>query len=154
MVKLDSKFFMKKVLPRVIKAAIWGTISYLIVYYLPQMLLSSDMVPMEFSSSLFDYGLITVFFVVMGQLLSGTIFGCGFGIAKALTIMVFFFSVADGGLFSLTVPFTDVVINLTFDISVILVMIVSVNLFDIARNLLEAISLLTDQTTQINWKLN
>jgi len=153
MVKLDFNFFMKTVLPRVIKAAIWGTISYLIVYYLPQMLLSSDIIPMDLSRSLFDYGLITVFFVVMGQLFSGTIIGCGFGIAKALTIMVFFFSVADGGLFSVTLPINEVVVNLTFDISVILVMIVSVNLFDIARNLLEAVSLLTDQTTKINWKI-
>ena len=153
MVKLDSKFFMKKVLPQVIKAVIWGTISYLIVYYLPQMLLSSDMVPMEFSSSLFDYGLITVFFVVMGQLLSGTIFGCGFGIAKALTIMVFFFSVSDGGLFSVTLSITEVIVNVSFDISVILVMVISVNLFDIARNILEAIGILTEQTTQINWKI-
>ena len=152
MVKLDSKLFMKTILPRVIKAAIWGVISYLLVYYLPQMLLSSDMVPMDFSESLFDYGLITVFFVIMGQLFSGTIIGCGFGIAKALTIMVFFFSVADGGLFSMTLPITEVVVNLTFDISVILVMIVSVNLFDIARNLLEAIIILTDKTTQMNWK--
>jgi H+/Cl- antiporter ClcA len=152
MVKLDSNFFIKTVLPRAINTAIWGAISYLIVYYLPQMLLSSDMVPMDFSASLFDYGLITVFFVVMGQLFSGTIIGCGFGIAKALTIMFFFFSVADGGLFSVTLPINDVVVNLTFDLSVILVMIVSVNLFDIAKNLLEAISILTDQTTQINWK--
>ena len=67
--------------------------------------------------------------------------------------MLFFFSVADGGLFSVTVPVTEVVVNVTFDISVILLMIISVNLFDIARNLLEAISLLTDQTTEINWKL-
>ena len=153
MVKLDSNFFMKTVLPRAIKAAIWGAISYLIVYYLPQMLLSSDMVPMDFSQSLFDYGLITVFFVVMGQLFSGTIIGCGFGIAKALTIMVFFFSVADGGLFSVTLPITEVVVNVSFDISVILVMVLSVNLFDITRNILEAISILTDQTTQINWNI-
>ena len=153
MVKIDAKFVMKTVLPRVIKAAIWGTISFLIVYYLPQMLLSSDMVPIDYPTALFDYGLITVFFVVMGQLFSGTIFGCGFGIAKALAIMVYFFSVADGGIFSASLPVTEIMINVTFDISVILVMIISVNLFDIAKNILEAISILTDQTTKIDFKI-
>ena len=154
MVKLDAKFVMKTVLPRVIKAAIWGAISFLIVYYLPQMLLSTDMIPIDYPAMLFDYGLITVFFVVMGQLFSGTIIGCGFGIAKALAIMVYFFSVADGGIFSVSVPVTEIMVNVTFDISVILVMIISVNLFDIAKNLLEAISILTDQTTKIDFKID
>ena len=87
----------------------------------------------------------------MGQLFSGTIYGCGFGIARALVIITYFFSVADGGIFSLILPITEVAIKLTVDISTILLMIISVSLFDIAKNLLEAINILAQKSTKIEF---
>ena len=114
------------------------------------MLLPTDILPLDYTATLFDFTLISIFFVMIGQLLSGTIIGCGFGIARALVIIVYFFTVADGGIFSLSLPITEVMINFTFDISIILLMIVSVNLFDIAKNILEAITILTDKTTEID----
>ncbi|MCW4016663.1 MAG: hypothetical protein NWF06_09865 [Candidatus Bathyarchaeota archaeon] len=149
MVELTEKMIMKTVFPRVLKATIWGSITFLIVYYLPMQFLSTGILPLDYSVALLDFAMISVFFVVVGQLLSGTIIGCGFGIARALVIMFFFFSVADGGIFSLMLPITEVTIEFTVDLSIVLLMIVSVNLFDIAKNLLEAITLLTDKTTEI-----
>lgn len=147
MVELNSEWITKTVLPRVIKAGIWGSIAYLVVYYLPLMILSSDMLPADFGIALLDFALISVFFVVVGQLFSGTIIGCGIGIARGLVLITYFFTVSDGGIFSLMLPVEGVTIALTVDITVILLMIVSVNLFDIAKNLLEAISILTEKTT-------
>lgn len=150
MVEINSKFFIKTVVPRVLKATVWGILTFIVVYYLPQLILSNAMLPMEYGTAILDFALISVFFVVVGQLFKGTILGCGFGIARALVIITYFFTVADGGIFSLALPISEVRINLTVDISIILLMIVSVNLFDIAKNLLEAISLLTEKTTHIN----
>jgi hypothetical protein len=87
---------------------------------------------------------------VVGQLFSGTVIGCGVGIARALIIMIYFFSVSDGGIFNIELPIDESIINLTVDISIILLMIVSVNLLDIVKNILEAINIIGEKSTKIN----
>ena len=151
MVKLTTDLILKQVIPRVLKAVLWGSVTFLVVYYLPMMLYPQDLLPIDYTDSLIQFAIISVFFTVLGQLLSGTIIGCGFGVAKALVIIAFFFAISEGGIFSLTLPVTEVVINLSVDISTILLMIVSVNLFDIAKNLLEAINILTQKATDIDF---
>ena len=98
-----------------------------------------------------DFTWISIFFVVVGTLLSGTIYGCGFGVARALITIAYFFTVVDSGIFSLILPINEVKIGLTVDISIILLMIISVNLFDIARNLLDAINVLFKKTINIDF---
>jgi len=93
---------------------------------------------------------ISVFFAVVGQLFSGTVIGCGFGIAKALVIIALFFVISEGGVFSITLPISEVTVNLTLDISTILLMIISVNLLSIAKNLFEAISILNEASNRID----
>jgi hypothetical protein len=155
MAELNAKFVMKTVLPRVLKAAVWGTFTFVIVYYLPLMLIPRDIpqsiLPFDYTTQLLDFAVISVFFAVVGQLFSGTVIGCGFGIARALVIIAFFFVVSEGGVFSVTLPISEVTVNLTLDISILLLMIVSVNLLSIAKNLFEAISLLTEKSTEINF---
>jgi hypothetical protein len=152
MVKLTIEWITVNIMPRVLKAAIWGSITFFIVYYLPSLLYPQDLLPPEYSTALADFAIISISFTVIGQLLSGTIIGCGFGIARALILIGFFFSVADGGIFSMTVPVTEVVVNVTVDITTILLMIVSVNLFDIAKNILEAISILDQKNNKIDFE--
>ena len=151
MAKLTTDLILKQVIPRVLKAVLWGSVTFLVVYYLPMMLYPQDLLPIDYTASLIQFAIISVFFTVLGQLLSGTIIGCGFGVAKALVIIAFFFAISEGGIFSLTLPVTEVVVNLSVDISTILLMIVSVNLFDIAKNLLEAINILTQKATDIDF---
>jgi len=154
MVELNAKFVMDTVLPRVLKAAVWGTFTFVMVYYLPLMLIPKDIppniLPFDYATQLFDFALISVFFAVVGQLFSGTVIGCGFGIARALVIIAFFFVVSEGGVFNVTLPISDLTVNLRLDISTLLLMVVSVNLLSIAKNLFEAISLLTEKSTRIN----
>ena len=151
MVKANVKLSKKTMIPRIVKATVFGSITFLVFYYIPLMILSTDMIPIDFGTTIFDFTLISVFFVVVGQLLSGTLLGCGFGIARAFVIITYFFTVAGGGIISTMVPVTEVTIRLTVDISIILLMIVSVNMFDIVKNLLEAINILTKKTTPINF---
>jgi len=154
MVELNAKFVMDTVLPRVLKAAVWGTFTFVMVYYLPLMLIPKNIppniLPFDYATQLFDFALISVFFAVVGQLFSGTVIGCGFGIARALVIIAFFFVVSEGGVFNVTLPISDLTVNLRLDISTLLLMVVSVNLLSIAKNLFEAISLLTEKSTRIN----
>lgn len=151
MVKITSEFILTEVLYRVLKAAIWGSVTFFIVYYLPTMLYPSDLLPSEYLTALTDFAAISVTFTVIGQLLSGTVIGCGFGIARALVIIAFFFMVADGGIFSLTIPVMEMDVHFSIDITTILLMVVSVNLLDIARNLLHAITLLTNKQAEIDF---
>lgn len=151
MVKVTTDFILNQILPRVLKAAVWGSITFLVVYYLPMMLYPQDLLPIDYITPLLQFATISVFFTVVGQLLSGTIIGCGFGVARALVIIAYFFTISEGGIFSLTLPVTEVVVHLSVDISTILLMIVSVNLFDIAKNLLEAINILTQKVTEIDF---
>jgi len=154
MAELNAKFVTKTVLPRVLKATVWGTFTFVMVYYLPLMLIPQDIaqniLPFDFTAQLFDFAVIIVFFAVVGQLFSGTVIGCGFGIARALVIIAYFFVVLEGGVFSVTLPISEVTVNLILDISILLLMIVSVNLLSIAKNLFEAITLLTEKSTRID----
>ena len=151
MAELNAKLILKTVVPRVLKAAVWGSLTFLIVYYLPMMLYPQDLLPIDYTTTLFDFAMISIFFVVTGQLFSGTIIGCSFGIARALVVIAYFFMISEGGVFSVTLPISEVTVNLTVDISIFLLMVVSVNLLAIAKNLLEAITILTEKSTKINF---
>ena len=151
MAEFNAKSMLKTVVPRVLKAAVWGSLTFLIVYYMPMMLYPTDFLPVDYAAALFNFAIISVFFAVAGQLFSGTIIGCGFGIAKAIVIIAYFFVVSEGGVFSVILPISEVTVNLTIDISIFLLMVISVNLFAIAKNLLKAITILTEKATEINF---
>ena len=154
MTEINSNFIVKEVLPRVTKAAIWGIVTFIVFYYVPMMLIPQDLpqnlIQFDYQAQLFNFAMISVFFAVTGQIFSKTIYGCGFGIAKAIIIIVYFFMVSEGGIFKLTIPFEEYSINFTLDISIILLMIVSVNLLSIAKNLFEAINILHEKSTTNN----
>jgi hypothetical protein len=145
-----TKLTVKKAIPRIFKAAVWGSLAYVLIYYLPLMLYPSEILPVDYTTELVNFAAIAVFFAVVGVLFSGTLLGCGFGIAKAVVIIAYFFVVSGSGVFSITLPFMDVPVNLTVDITIILLMIASVNLLDIVKNLLQAITILTNNTTDIS----
>jgi len=152
MVNITRKYFWNQIVPRVLKAIVWGSLTFLIVYYLPILIFPQDLLPIEYTVPLADFAMISVFFAIVGQLFSGTIIGCGFGVAKALVLITYFFIISEGGIFSLTLDEPEIMINVSVDISIILLMIVSVNLFGIAKNLLEAITILNKKTTGIDFK--
>jgi hypothetical protein len=150
MAEAISKLFMKEAFPRVLKAIVWGSVTFLVVYWLPMMLYPRNILPLDYAAPLLQFATIAVFFAVAGQLFSGTVIGCGFGVAKAIVVIAYFFAVSDGGVFSVTLPISELTVNLAVDISVLLLMIVSVNLLNIAKNLLAAIVLLTEKSNNID----
>jgi hypothetical protein len=146
MVELNSRFFLKNLVPRVLKAAVWGSLTYIVVYYLPLILFPSEIIPFYYASEVLSFAIIAVFFVVVGALVSGTIVGYGLGVARGIIIIAYFLGISDSGVISVTVPVAEVPIYLTVDISIILLMIISVGLLDIVRNLLQALVFLTKKT--------
>ena len=94
MVELDSNFIMNTVFPRVIKAALMGVLTIMLVYYLPLLLLPNyipqNMISFDYKAQIFQFALISVFFAVAGQLFAKTVIGHGFGIAKAVVIIAYF----------------------------------------------------------------
>jgi hypothetical protein len=152
MAELNARWISKKAFPRVIKAAVWGALNFVIIYWLPMMLYPADILTFDYATPLFNFAMIVVFFAVVGQLFSNTVIGCGFGVAKAIVIISYFFAVSDSGVFRVTLPISELTINLAVDISILLLMIISVNLFNVAKNLLAAIVLLTEKSTNIDLK--
>ena len=146
-----AKSLTKKLFPRFLKAAIWGTLTYLLVYYLPMLIFPLETLPFDYTSQLLHFTAIAVFFAVITQLFSGTVLGYAFGIAKALVMIAYFIYVSNGGIVSLTVPFSETTLDLVVDLRTFLVMLISVNLLALAKNLLQVINLLAKKSTSINF---
>jgi hypothetical protein len=104
----------------------------------------------DYSSELVSFAAVMVFFVVAGTLLSGTIFGYALGVARAIVIIAYFFAISDSGIISVTLPVAETPINLTVDISIILLMIISVSLLDVIRNILQALNFLTEKSALVD----
>ena len=150
MAEAISKLFLKEAFPRILKAMVWGSVTLLVVYWLPMMLYPRNIIPIDYATPLAQFAIIAVFFAVVGQLFSGTVIGCGFGVAKAVVVIAYFFAISDGGIFSVTLPISGLTVNLMVDISIVLLMVVSVNLLNITKNLLTAINLLTENSDSID----
>jgi hypothetical protein len=66
-------------------------------------------------------------------------------------IVAYFLVLSNGGILNLTVPVGDFTLNLTVDITIILLMIIAVNMLSVAKNLLGAIGILTEKSTDIDF---
>lgn len=150
---LSAKSLTKKLFPRFLKAAIWGTLTYLLVYHLPMLIYPLKALPFEFAPQLlYLFVTIAVFFAVITQLFSGTVLGYAFGIAKALIMIAYFIYVFSGGVISLTMPISGTTVDLVVDLRAFLTMIISVNLLALAKNMLQITNLLAKkvETSQLS----
>lgn len=136
MVKKEGrKGFMKKLIPRILKAALWGTFTFVFVYYLPMLLYPMDLLPLDFNQFFYLFVGIAVFFAVITKLFSGTILEHAFSIARALVMIVYFIVVLNGGIISLTMPMEEAAVNLVVDLKAILAILILVNLLGIAKSM-------------------
>ena len=151
MAELDLDSILKNAVPRIFRAVLWGSLTFLAVYYLPILFYPQDILPVDYLAPLIQFASISVFFAVAGQLFSGTIIGCGFGVARAIVVIAYFFMVSDGGVFNLTLPISEVTVNFAVDLSLFLLMVIAVNLLGISKNILEAINILSGDETESNF---
>ena len=151
MAELDVSSVLKKAAPRILRATVWGSLTFLVVYYLPILFYPQDILPVDYLAPILQFASISVFFAVAGQLFSGTIIGCGFGVARAIVVIAYFFMVSDGGIFNLSLPISGVTVDFAVDLSLFLLMVIAVNLLGISKNILEAISILAGDETESNF---
>jgi len=137
-----EKSLVRKMIPNVFKAALWGIITYVFVGYLPTLLFPMDFLAFGFNQ-LFDLFVgIAVFFAVITNLFSGTILGYAFSIARGLVMIIYFIFALDGGIISLSMPISESTVSFVVDVKVFLTILVLVNLLGIGKSLLQVTSFL------------
>lgn len=136
--------FLRKILPKVLKATVKGLLWFFLLYVLPTLLLSDlveEVLP-GYTQLLSMFAIVIVFFVVVSELLAGTIFQYAFNIGKALVFMALFIYALDGG----SVAFDFEMLHIEADLRVYLAMLLTINFLGLAKSLLQAIDFLAKKT--------
>lgn len=149
----DWKAFVKKIMPRVVKAVLKGFIMFLLTYLLPVLMMETMMpselpfgtLPSEYMTLLYTFSAIVVFFAVVTELFSGTIFQHAFSVGRALILMVYFICALNGGIITSTfqIPGQQRVIHIFADLRAFLAMLIFVNLLGFAKGMFQAINFLS-----------
>jgi len=134
-------------LPRIAKAIIKGLLWFIFLYVVPMFLISSLS---QFAPEIFAryeqllpvFVAIILFFVVASELTSGTIFQHALNIGKALILMIFIVYALQGGIISIDIEN----IHMLADLKVYLIMLLTIDLLGLAKNVLQAINFLSEKT--------
>jgi len=137
--KEQTKTFARKLVPKIIKAALLVVITYLPLYFL-----SAFIEPLQSFFPWYEpltniFAAVFIIFLVVGVFTSGTIYQYVFGAARTLVVMIFFIYVLNGGIVTLAVPIEGATVNTMVDLTVILAMLVLVCLLGIGKNVVQAI---------------
>ena len=134
---------LRRILPRVIKAAFWGFImggEALIVYYIPGFREMEAFLPMEptyFSGTM----ILFVVFEVAIQLLAETVYQYALGAARAIVAMMLMVHVSNGGTLTQKITMGAGAMELTVGYKPVLVMFLVILLLVAFKNVLNAICL-------------
>jgi hypothetical protein len=147
----NLKSLLKKIAPNVIKAALKGFFMFLLTYLLPTLVLEamvqSDVpfeMPPEYTTLVFTFSGIVVFFAVVTELFSGTILQHAFSIGRALVLMVFFIYAMNGGILTsaVQIPGQPLVVHIFADLRAFLAILIFVDLLGLARSMFQTINFL------------
>jgi len=134
----NKRAFIKNIILRVLKAASWGFVTYILVYYPLVLMYPSGAMPFEYSQLFNVFVAMVVFFAVITKLFSGTILEYAFSVAKALFMIIYFFYAFNGGAIGLTVPVSETTVNLVLDLRAFLAVLILVNLLALSKSVLQA----------------
>jgi len=137
--KGNTKLFVRKILPKAFKAAFLAVMAYLPMYFLSTLISPIQPFFPWYEPLTNIFAAVFIFFLVVGVFSSGTVFQYVFGVARTLVLMVFFICVLNGGIITLTVPVEGASVNVMFDVTVVLAMLILVCLLGIAKNVVQAI---------------
>jgi hypothetical protein len=121
-----------------------GLLWFFLLYVLPTLLLSElvkGVLP-SYTQLLSVFAIVIVFFVVVSELLAGTIFQYAFNIGKALVFMAFFIYALNGGFIAFDFEF----LHIEADLRVYLAMLLTIDFLGLAKSLLQAIDFLAKKT--------
>jgi len=143
----EERKLLRSIVPRTLKAALWGFITFL-MYYIPYQLLLlpalmfPEIFPMGINTLFNVFVAIAVFFAVAIQLFSGTIFQHVLSVAKALTLIIYFIYAFEGGIITLTPPIGEATFKIVADLRVFLAMLILIYLLGLAKSIIQAIDFL------------
>lgn len=145
--------FLRKMLPRIAKAAVKGMLYFVLLYVVPTFLISQAS---EFAPELFaGYGqllsvfvAVVIFFVVASELTSGTIFQYAFNVGKAIILIIFFVLALNGGIVNLNLNFEGVSIGIWADLTIFLIALITIDLLGLAKSILQAVNFLSEKAEQ------
>ncbi len=147
----SSKSFLKKMFPRIAKAAFKGILYFVIFYVFPVFLLSqvSKLAPQLFAGygqTLFMFAAVLIFFAVASELTSGTIYQHALNIGKAIILIVFFVLALNGGIIKLDLDLIETQrISILADVRTYLLMLIAIDLLGLAKSVLQAVNFLSEK---------
>ncbi|KPV63442.1 MAG: hypothetical protein AOA66_0918 [Candidatus Bathyarchaeota archaeon BA2] len=141
----NTKLFVKKIVPRVFKAALLAVITYLPMYFLSTLISPIQPFFPWYEPLTNIFAAVFIFLLFVGVLSSGTVFQYVFGVARNLALMIFFIYVLNGGVIALTVPFEGASVNIMLNATVVLAMLVLTCLLGIAKNVVQAIDFVSSK---------
>jgi len=152
MVKAEDRRegLLKRMAPRVLKASLWGLLTFL-MYYIPYQLLVLPMLmfPQFFSFEIqpifYTFVALAVFFAVAIQFFSGTILQYVLGVARALILMTYLIYALNGGILTLTPNVGGETFTIVVDFRAFLMMIILVSLLSLAKSILQTINFLASE---------
>ncbi len=121
-----------------------GVLWFFLLYVLPSFLLSelTEEVLPGYTQLFSMFAIVIIFFVVVGELLAGTVFQYVFNIGKALVLMALFIYALNGGFLKFDLETVHIEANL----SVYLAMLLTIDFLGLAKSLLQAIDFLAKKT--------
>ena len=131
----------KKLLPRVLKAAFKSIVAFVLIYLIPSLLLRDDFLPAEYKLSMNIFAIIIILFIVIVELTSGTIFQYIFSFLRVIVLIVFFIFTLGRGSITITVE----MLYIAVDLSIILAMLIFVELLGLAKTVLGAVHFLSQK---------
>lgn len=136
--------FLRRILPKVLKATVMGLLWFFLLYIIPTLLLTelAEEVLPGYTQLLSTFAIVIVFFVVVSELLAGTIFQHALNIGKALVFMAFFIYALNGGFLEFDFEF----VHIEADLRVYLAMLLTIDFMGLAKSLLQAIDFLAKKT--------
>jgi hypothetical protein len=149
MVKTEiAKSPIRRSAPRILKATLWGTVTFLVYYLpynylLPSLLTLPGVSDLALETSFSVFLIIVVFFAVIIKLFSGSIFQHVFSIARGLILMVYFIYAFEGGIMALAPSIGGATFNIILDLRILLAMFILISLLGIGKSLLHAIDFLS-----------
>jgi len=144
---------LRKILPNVIKATLKGSIMFLLTYLLPTLLMDTMMLPdtllempSEYTTLLLAFSAIVVFFTVVTELSSGTIFQHAFGASRALVLIMYFIYALNGGVITsdFQIPGQLQFVHIFADLRAFLAVLIVLNLLGFAKSMFGAINFLAE----------
>jgi len=148
----NLKSVLKKIMSNVTKAALKGFIMFLLTYLLPTLVVEAMVpssspfgIPSEYTTLLYVFSAIVVFFTVVTELFSGTILQHAFCVGRAIVLIVYFVYALNGGIFVSTfqIPGQQQVLRIFANLRAFLALLIFINLLGFAKGMLQAINFLS-----------